>query len=130
MGFIKDNMDEEIFNILKKIIWDYNISVEEIYLCLNFKKKRAGFYTRTEIIMKMLGHLYWYEIIKILSLKEIKKVLTKKNVCKIYPKGLQIKYEFLRKLLYNETISSSGWDNKDSEFPKYPILSNRWYSFK
>ncbi|MCK4799048.1 MAG: hypothetical protein KAT05_16865 [Spirochaetes bacterium] len=121
---------DNILNILKKIIWDYNISPEEVYKCLKGQIDKSGFYTRNDLILKMLEHLYWYEIIKVVPLEEIKAFLTVSNVKKIYPKGLQLKYEFLRKLLYQEIISSTGWDSKDNEFPEYTILSNRWYCFR
>lgn len=123
-------MTEEIKNILKKIVWDYEISPKDIYLCLKDKIEKAGFYDKTALIIKMLENLSWYEIIEVIGFEEIKRYLTKENVNKIYPKGLRDKYAILRKLLYRETISSSGWDSKDNGVHRYPLLSNRWYCSK
>ena len=124
--FVKEeiilNADKKL--IIKKLIWDYDISIEDILLCLEGKKEKAGFYNKTDLVIKMLNHLSWYKIIALIDLDELKNYLTKENIKRIFPKGLRIKYEFLRKLLFKEAIPAAGWNSKNDEFPIYALLSN------
>ena len=116
-----------IKNILKAITWDYNITAEDIMLCLQGGKKYAGFYNRLGLITKIFEHLAWFDIIKIFTWEEIIEFLTVENIKKIYPKGLQDKYERLRRLLSGEVVSAAGWSSENNARPEYPVLSNRWH---
>jgi hypothetical protein len=116
--------------ILKQINWDYNIPEVDLYHCLNQTQETAGFYTREKLLVKAFEHLAWFDLVKLFTLEEIKQILTEDFVKRIRINSLRFKYEILRKILHQEPIPATKWDNRANQFPEYPILSNRWYSIE
>jgi hypothetical protein len=119
---------EEKYNTIKKIFWDYNI--EKFLL----QKVAAGDfdsidnYDHNLVLNRMLERLSWYELLEILGLDMIKQYLTKENISKIRFVELREKYEFLRKVLWGEPISFTGWGDEYYSKIKHTLFSNRWYA--
>jgi len=114
--------------ILRLIMWDYHIEALDIYYCLSGTNEYAGFYTKTELLIKAFNNLNYTQLISLFDLNEIKQVLTNEFIQKLRFEDIKLKYEILRKILYRETLPPSKWDNRANKFPQYTILSNRWYS--
>ncbi len=120
-------MDKNKEKIYRQLMWDYNISPEEVDKLVKGETEFAGHYDINRLFIKMLNNLSWYEIIEIFQIDEIKLLLTDEIINKIRFKSIQDNYARLKRLLRNETVSSAKWGSANDEQPTYPILSNRWY---
>ncbi len=108
-------------------MWDYNISPEEVDKLIKGETEFAGHYDINSLFIKILNNLTWYEIIEIINIDKIKILLTDEIINKIRVKSIQKNYAKLKKLLRNETVSSTRWYSASNEQIAYPILSDRWY---
>ena len=93
--------------LLRQILWDYNISVNDIEKVLQSKKKYAGHYNREKIFLKIIESYSWFTILQLFSPYEIKELLTENLTGKLRSQSLRQKYEFVRKRLY-QTLPSAG----------------------
>ncbi|MFA5330632.1 MAG: hypothetical protein WC384_22760 [Prolixibacteraceae bacterium] len=85
--------------ILNQILWDYDISAEEIEAVLNGEKERAGHYTREMLFQKMIETYSWFTIIQLFTPNEIQILLTSRTISKLRSPSLRQKYEFVKKRL-------------------------------
>ena len=85
--------------LIEKILWDYNIPVEDAIAVLEGKKKQAGHYTREKFFIKILETYSWFTILQIFTPVEIKMLLTTSLISKLRSPSLQKNYEFVRKRL-------------------------------
>ncbi len=120
-------MDKNKEKIFRQLMWDYNISPEEVDKLVKGEAKFAGHYDINSLFIKILNNLTWYEIIEIINIDKIKILLTDEIINKIRVKSIQKNYAKLKKLLRNETVSSTRWYSASNEQIAYPILSDRWY---
>ena len=86
--------------LLNQILWDYDISVEDLEAVLKGDKKRAGHYTQEMLFKKMLETYPWFTIIQLLTPNEIQHLLTKRVVSTLRSPSLRQKYEFVQKRLH------------------------------
>ena len=86
--------------LLNQILWDYNISVEDIEAVLKSEKKLAGHYTREMLFRKMIESYSWFTIIQLITPKEIQSLLTSQTISKLRSPSLRQKYEFVQKRLH------------------------------
>jgi hypothetical protein len=120
-------MDKSKEQIYRQLMWDYNISPEEVDKLVKGETEFAGHYDINSLFVKMLNNLSWYEIIEIFQIDKIKLLLTDEIINKLRFKSIQDNYARLKGLLRNETVSSAKWNSANNEQFTYPILSNRWY---
>jgi hypothetical protein len=92
---------------LRSVIWDYALSVSEIDDLFDGKIDKAGHYTREKLFAKMLTGLPWFTIISLFSAEEVKKMLTDDVISSLWPKSVQIQYEYVRKRL-QEALPDPG----------------------
>ena len=85
--------------LLKQLLWDYNISSEDIEAVLKGEKSRAGHYSREMIFQKMLESYPWFTIIQLLTSNEIQSLLTNQVISNLRSPSLRQKYEFVQKRL-------------------------------
>jgi len=93
--------------VLKQILWDYAISVEDIEAVLQGDKKQAGHYNQEMIFLKILESYSWFTILQIFSPIQIKYLLTNKVIKKLRSPSLRIKYEFVQQRL-QQIIPTAG----------------------
>ncbi|MBN2663710.1 MAG: hypothetical protein JXR68_08685 [Bacteroidales bacterium] len=117
-------------DIYKQIMWDYNIPKEDVEKLLNGEIERAGHYDINGFALKVFNNLDWYSILKIFTIEQVIELLTDDFIKKIRFQKLQKKYETLRNILRNKTITDTRWYNDANGKTKYPILSDRWYCFE
>jgi hypothetical protein len=113
---------------LDKIFWDYNVDIKPLEDFLNDNRLYDDKAER--ILIRIFERAYWYEIVSLLGIENLRLVLTKEFIKKIRFKDLQKRLEFARKLLHNEVVSDSGWDSESRSRLRNTILSNRWYGIK
>lgn len=94
-------------NTLKSIMWDYNISVEEMEMLIKGKVSEAGHYTIDNLFIKMASGLPWFTIIDIFGVERVKELLTEDVVKRIWPESIQKKYSYVRTRL-QEALPSAG----------------------
>lgn len=85
--------------VLKQILWDYNISVEDIEAVLQGDKKQAGHYNQEMIFLKILESYPWYTILQLFSPLQIKDLLTNQVIQKLRSPSLRQKYGFVKQRL-------------------------------
>lgn len=90
-----------------QILWDYNISANDIESVLKGEKKLAGHYTREMLFQKMIESYSWFTILKLFSPQEVYQLLTRETISKLRSPQLRLKYEFVRKRL-QQIISAAG----------------------
>jgi hypothetical protein len=93
--------------VLKQILWDYAISVEDIEAVLQGDKKQAGHYNQEMIFLKILESYPWYTILQLFSPIQIKYLLTDQVIKKLRSPSLRIKYEFVQQRL-QQVIPTAG----------------------
>ncbi|MFQ6609501.1 MAG: hypothetical protein ACE5D7_01745 [Fidelibacterota bacterium] len=121
-------MNSEELKLIKRINWDYNINPEDIYRVIKGEKTQAGHWDFNHIFIRCLERLSWYELLEIVGLKTIKQYLTKSIIEKIRFPEMRSKYERLRKILHNETVSYAKWGPEYREQIRNTLFSKRWYS--
>ena len=90
-----------------QILWDYNISANDIESVLKGEKKLAGHYTREMLFQKMIESYSWFTILQLFSPQEVYQLLTRETISKLRSPQLRLKYEFVRKRL-QQIISVAG----------------------
>ena len=90
-----------------QILWDYNISANDIESVLKGEKKLAGHYTREMLFQKMIESYSWFTILQLFSPQEVYQLLTRETISKLRSPQLRLKYEFVRKRL-QQVISAAG----------------------
>jgi hypothetical protein len=118
----------EIQQLLKPILWDYNIDPYELFELVAGTKKQVGTFTREKALVRMLERLSWYDLVALFGIDGLTRLITPEIISQLRFKELKEKYEFVRKVLQGETVSFSGWRPEYREKIGHTLLSNRWYS--
>ncbi|MBN1798478.1 MAG: hypothetical protein JW822_07865 [Spirochaetales bacterium] len=121
---------EQVFSLIKPLLWDYKISTDEVYALLTGEKVNAGPFTFNHLFIRLLERLPWYDLVSIFGMHNIKLLLVPEIINMIRDKELRKRYEFIGKVLRGETVSFTGWSLKSRERVKHTLLSHRWYSLK
>jgi len=90
---------EERVNLMRGILWDYNISPEYCLDVLEGKRERAGHYTEEALFCKLLESYRWFTILKVISPERILELLTDNVIHSLRFKSLSERYVFIRKEL-------------------------------
>lgn len=86
--------------LMKSLMWDYNIPPEHCLEVLEGKREKAGHYNEKTLFRKLLESYRWFTILKILSLKRIAELLTTDVISSLRFKSLRNNYEFVRQRLH------------------------------
>ncbi len=121
-------MDEKTRVLIKKILWDYHIPVEDVHLVIRGKKALCGHWNFEDIFIRLLERISWYELLYVFGLNKIKKELTVERIAKIYNPELRRRYERLQHILHGEPVSFTKWGPEFSKKIGNSLFSNRWYS--
>lgn len=121
-------LTEKKYRCLKRINWDYNISVEDMFAVINGEKAHAGHWDQDDLLIRLLERLSWYDLLDFFSPDEMAQKLTPVLLKKIHDKEKRAKYERLGKILRKEPVSFTKWGAKYSAECKDTLFSNRWYS--
>jgi hypothetical protein len=122
--------EEDKIKILKQCFWDYDFEKLPIPELVNGNLDAIDQYKLNFITNRLLEKLNWYQLKDIFGVVNLKKVLTKERISQLRFVELQKKYEFIRKVLFNEAVSFTGWGDEYYKKIKHTLFSNRWYRFK
>lgn len=82
--------------IIKKILWDYNISGEDCISVLEGRQSSAGHYNEQNLFIKVLESFPWYTVMDLVPMDRIRTLLTEELINKLRAEQLKIRYEFIR----------------------------------
>ena len=99
--------DIERKEILRQVMWDYNIPIDDIDALLSGKISVAGHYTREQLFKKILETFPWYTVINLFPIADIKLLLNKSVVAGLRSPSLRRHYEFVRTRL-QESLPVTG----------------------
>ena len=121
-------MDNRTRTVIKKLLWDYDISAEEEVQVIQGEKKKCIHWDLEKLFIRMLEKFNRYDLLYLLGAARIKKELTIARIEKIHNPSLRNHYARLRKILHGETVPFTKWGPEFSEKVKDSLFSNRWYS--
>lgn len=120
--------ESEIREILKGVVWDYNIDPYDLYLITLGKKEPIGWFNKERSLIRFIERLRWYDLLEIFGAEFMRENLTDKLIAKLYPPGIRKRYELIYSILHGEAVSPSGWSAENRERLKASVLSNRRYN--
>ena len=82
--------------IIRKILWDYNISGEDCISVLEGRQHSAGHYNEQNLFIKVLESFPWYTVMDLVPLDRIRALLTEELINKLRAEQLKKRYEFIR----------------------------------
>ena len=92
-------MDKNKEKIYRQLMWDYNISPEEVDKLIKGEAKFAGHYDINNLFRKMLESFPWFIILQIFEIDVIQKLLTDKTINKLRMPDLRNKYKYVKNRL-------------------------------
>lgn len=98
---------EERLNLMRSLMWDYNIAPEHCLEVLEGKREKAGHYTEATLFRKLLESYSWFTILSIIPIDRILQLLTDKTIQSLRFKSLTTRYEFIRSRL-QKSLSAAG----------------------
>ena len=122
------NITKEQYRCLKRINWDYNIPVEDIFAVINGEKSHAGHWNLEDLLVRMLERLSWYDLLDFFDPELLAKKLVPDLLHKIHNREKRAKYERIGKILRGEPVSFTKWGPEYREKIRHTLFSNRWYS--
>jgi len=90
--------DSEIIQLIKNILWDVDMSPEEVMSMMTDIKRSDE---RRRIIVKLLTSYNWYTLLKIFTTEEMIEIINDNKVIdSIFPQSLKEKYKNAREILH------------------------------
>ena len=118
---------QQIHNLLRPFLWDYDIDPYEFYEVAAGMRQRVGTFTQDTALIRLFERLGWYDLIDLFGLDGLKILLTKERIVRLRIPELRERYELARKVLHGEPVSFSGWSPEARERIRRTFLSDRWY---
>ena len=87
---------EEKLDLLRRLMWDYNIAPEECLEALEGARTKAGHYTDETIFRKLIESYPWFTVLKLLPRERILQLMSDQTIQSIRNKSLISRYEFIR----------------------------------
>jgi hypothetical protein len=82
--------------VLRKINWDYNYTVEQQERLLSGKDLSA----KKHIYVKLLQSVRWYTLLQILTKEELQEAMSWEVIKAVFPQPLRETYLYARKVLF------------------------------
>jgi len=89
--------------LYRQLLWDYNISQDELKAFILKKKTNIGHYSHEQLMKKVFESYSWYTVLDLYSKQEILDILNDEFIQKLKTPSLRKNYAFIRKRL-QETI--------------------------
>jgi hypothetical protein len=88
----------ELTKKLRQVVWDYDISDEDLLAVFLHDKKVPGLGS-TQLKAKLLNGNNWYSLLKLLGIENAKKMLTIEITSILFPRQLRERYQHAQQLL-------------------------------
>jgi len=123
-----DKITPQQYRSLKRINWDYNIPIKDLFAVVKGERLRAGFWTRDKLLVRMLEKMSWYELLDFFSPEFLAEKLAPLFLNQLHNPEKRAKYERLGKILRGEPVSFTRWGAENLTAIRNTLFSNRWYS--
>ena len=100
-----DNLEKQ--RLIRQILWDYTIPVNDIEALLEGEIPMAGHYNRKIMFGKILESYPWFTVLNLFKPEEVRDLLTDEVIKSLRLPSLRSKYEFVQRRL-REIIPASG----------------------
>jgi len=87
---------EEKLNLIRSLMWDYNISPEKCLEVLEGTRTKAGHYTDETLFRKLIETYPWFTVLKLLPRERILQLMSDQTLQSVRNKSLISHYEFIR----------------------------------
>lgn len=121
-------LSEDTYRILKRLNWDYEIPLDDIYAVITGERAHAGHCDFEPLFVRMLEQLSWHELLELLGREALTEYLTSDAISQVRLASLRDKNERLRNILRGNPLSFTKWDSGYREEVRDTLFSNRWYS--
>ncbi len=74
-------MDAKQYRILKRLVWDYTIPLEDIYGVIKGEKSHAGHWDFDHLFIRMLENLSWSDLLDLLGRDTLEEKLVPEILC-------------------------------------------------
>lgn len=91
-------MNIRLKEVLKNILWDYNITEEEVELILEGKKKTFSL-SKEKLYARLLLSVNWYKLLEIFGKEKIKELLSDEVLKYIRFKDIRDNFIYARSVL-------------------------------
>jgi len=102
-------MNPNQYRSLKRLVWDYDIPVEDLYEVIKGKKSHAGHWNFNHLLIRMLDNLSWYDLLDLLGRHTLEEKLVPEVLQRLRSPEKREKYERLGKILRGEPVSFTKW---------------------
>ena len=93
-------MDKSKEKIYRQLMWDYNISPEEVDKLVKGETDFAGHYDMNNLFRKMLESFPWFTIVKLFEINRIAELLTDEVINKLRTPALKKTFFYVKKRLH------------------------------
>jgi hypothetical protein len=97
-SILKPLTDEELKVILKRVVWDYNISGDDLLEIYKGNKEGRGV-NQVQLKAKLLNTYSWYKLVDMLGYNEAVSLLKEDIIKMLWPKSLRLKYTHVKSIL-------------------------------
>ena len=91
-------INEKLKEELKKIVWDYEVSLEELIQILEGRKKSFSL-NREKILARLLLSVNWYKLLEIFGPHILKEILNDEVLKHIHTESLRQDFVYAREVL-------------------------------
>ena len=92
------NINEKLKEELKEIVWDYEVSLEELIQILEGRKKSFSL-NREKILARLLLSVNWYKLLEIFGPHILKEILNDEVLKYIHIESLRQDFIYAREVL-------------------------------
>ena len=92
------NINEKLKEELKKIVWDYEVSLEDLIQILEGRKKSFSL-NREKILARLLLSVNWYKLLEIFGPHILKEILNDEVLKYIHIESLRQDFIYAREVL-------------------------------
>lgn len=98
---------DELKKMLKSIVWDYNISEDDLVEIFLHDKKGYSM-NKADVESRLLGYYSWHRLIRVLGYQQALKLLNDDAIVRIFPKSYRERLYGLRSILSGKSVSVTG----------------------
>jgi len=91
--------EQELKRRLKQVVWDYNISEDDL-LEIFLRGKTITGLNQTQLKAKLLNGNNWYTILKLVGIENAKTLLAPEITSILFPRQLRERYQHARRVLF------------------------------
>ena len=84
---------------MRRLYWDMNLEASEMNSLLDKDTEEFGNIQEVNFYCRLLTSCDWYTLLKLVSLKKIKRILNDTVIDRLYPKGIKSRFLYARKVL-------------------------------